>query len=58
MFPTRALAEWLAGRRCDISLRHPVMKLELMQRGWRCKRPADNASAGAGEAHAPVLARK
>jgi hypothetical protein len=42
-FPTRALAEWLKGRRCDISLRHPVMKLELIQRGWRCARPADPA---------------
>ncbi len=28
MFPTIALAEWLANRRCEINLCHPVMKIE------------------------------
>jgi len=35
-FPMHALAEWLASRHFDINLRHPVMKLELVARGWRC----------------------
>jgi len=35
-FPTLAVAEWLATRHYDINLRHPVMKLELVGRGWRC----------------------
>jgi hypothetical protein len=34
-FPTLALAEWLASRHCDINLRQPVMRLELIARGWR-----------------------
>jgi hypothetical protein len=36
--PTLALADWLASRHYDINLRHPVIKLELVARGWR---PAD-----------------
>lgn len=35
-FPARALADWLASRHYDINLRHPVIKLELVARGWRC----------------------
>jgi hypothetical protein len=31
-FPTNALAEWLAERRCEISLRHPVMKIAKASR--------------------------
>jgi len=35
LFPMLALAEWLTYRHCDINLRHPVMRLELIARGWR-----------------------
>jgi len=41
-FPTLALADWLASRHYDINLRHPVIKLELVARGWR---PAGRLSA-------------
>ncbi len=34
-FPTFALADWLAHRHCDIHLRQPVMRLELIAQGWR-----------------------
>jgi len=34
-FPARALADWLATRHYDINLRHPLIKLELVSRGWR-----------------------
>ncbi len=30
VFPTRALAEWLAHRRCEISLCQPIMKIEAI----------------------------
>jgi hypothetical protein len=36
MFPTFALAEWLEHRHYDINLRHPLIKSELVRRGWRC----------------------
>jgi hypothetical protein len=35
-FPAIALAEWLGSRHYDINLRHPVIKLEFVARGWRC----------------------
>jgi hypothetical protein len=35
-FPTIALAEWLMHRHYDIHLRHPLIKVDLMKRGWRC----------------------
>lgn len=33
-FPVFALAEWLGHRRCDISLRQPVTRLDRISRGW------------------------
>jgi hypothetical protein len=44
-FPTTALAEWLSSRHCEINLRHPVMKLELVARGWRMAPATDAALA-------------
>ncbi len=32
VFPTLALAEWLANRRCEINLCQPVMKIEAIAR--------------------------
>jgi hypothetical protein len=52
-FPTLALAEWLADRRCDISLCHPVMKLELIARGWRCATRCNTTSSVPPPAAAP-----
>ncbi len=30
LFPTLALAEWLGGRRCEINLCQPVMKIDAL----------------------------
>jgi hypothetical protein len=50
-FPVFALAEWLGYRRCDISLRQPVMRLELISRGWRAisRLDAGSRSSPVGE---------
>jgi hypothetical protein len=51
-FPARALANWLASRHYDINLRHPVIKLELIARGWRC---AATTKARSPEIQSPAV---
>jgi len=35
-FPKLAIADWLESRHFELNLRHPVMRTELVSRGWRC----------------------
>jgi hypothetical protein len=53
-FPTCALVDWVASRHYEINLRHPVMKLELAARGWRCRDAARPHNTEQQACFAPV----
>ncbi len=56
-FPARALVDWLVTRHYDIHLRHPLIKLECVARGWRGldDRRAREAQSGPDGTMTPCL---